>query len=225
LSQRAAAWPGKARRLAKKKEAPRRASRDPLANMVPAPRHIPSVSTPIKACFSPADARPAPPDDCGETPDLLVVFGECAADYSWFHLNGWLKKVDAVDCAQRHAELWGVVDVCGQDAVQAEMAAAFTSAEPDDMSADCAAQILRRWEMADPRDRWKWTDGAPPPEIVLNGQMLPPGIISPRPYGTPQSTVDAFWYVVGLRDQERFKAWLADHPKDAPFLLKLMEGK
>jgi hypothetical protein len=45
------------------------------------------------------------------------------------------------------------------------------------------------------------------------------------PYRTPQSTIDAFWYVVGRRDQERFKAWLADHPQDAPFLLKLLEGK
>jgi hypothetical protein len=45
------------------------------------------------------------------------------------------------------------------------------------------------------------------------------------PYRTAASTIDAFWYVVSLRDQERFKAWLADHPQDAPFLLKLMEGK
>jgi hypothetical protein len=45
-----------------------------------------------------------------------------------------------------------------------------------------------------------------------------------EPYRTAASTIDAFWYVVGLRDQERFKAWLADRPQDAPFLLKLMEG-
>jgi hypothetical protein len=45
----------------------------------------------------------------------------------------------------------------------------------------------------------------------------------PPPYRTAASTIDAFWYVVGLRDQERFKAWLADHPQDAPFLLKLLE--
>jgi hypothetical protein len=45
------------------------------------------------------------------------------------------------------------------------------------------------------------------------------------PYRTAASTIDAFWYVVSLCDQERFKAWLADHPQDAPFLLKLMEGK
>jgi hypothetical protein len=28
----------------------------------------------------------------------------------------------------------------------------------------------------------------------------------PPPYRTAASTVDAFWYMVGLRDQERFKA-------------------
>ncbi|HXB77793.1 MAG TPA: hypothetical protein VNX23_10370 [Bradyrhizobium sp.] len=149
-------------------------------------------------------------------PALIDVFRECAADYAWFYRNGWLEKADAVDCAQRHGELWGVANLYGQDAVQAEMAAAFTSAEPDDMSTGCAAQILRRWEMADPRDRWKWTGEAPPPEIVL--ALMPP------PYCTPQSTADAFWHVVSLRDQARFKAFLADHPKDAPFLLKLMEG-
>jgi hypothetical protein len=36
------------------------------------------------------------------------------------------------------------------------------------------------------------------------------------------STVDAFWVVVGRGDQERLDAWLADHPKDAPFLSRLL---
>jgi hypothetical protein len=40
-----------------------------------------------------------------------------------------------------------------------------------------------------------------------------------------QSTIDTFWYLIALRDQARLKAWLADHPYDAPFLLKLLEGK
>jgi hypothetical protein len=48
---------------------------------------------------------------------------------------------------------------------------------------------------------------------------------APEPYRPAASTVDAFWYVVGLRDPERFKAWLADRPKDAPFLLLLLETK
>jgi hypothetical protein len=95
-------------------------------------------------------------------------------------------------------------------------------AELDPSPCDCdegELDIVRRWELADPRDRWKWTGEALPPEIVRNLAN------APQPYCTPQSTIDAFWYVVGLRDQERFKAWLADHPYDAPFLLKLLEGK
>ena len=47
----------------------------------------------------------------------------------------------------------------------------------------------------------------------------------PLPYRTPKSTIDAFWYVVGLADSDRFKAWLADRPKDASFLLQLLETK
>jgi hypothetical protein len=80
------------------------------------------------------------------------------------------------------------------------------------------ADIVRRLELADPRDRWKHTGEAPPKTSTAPKA-------SPRPYSTPQSTIDAFWYVVSLRDSERFKAWLRDHPKDAPFLLKLLEDK
>jgi hypothetical protein len=47
----------------------------------------------------------------------------------------------------------------------------------------------------------------------------------PRPYQTAQSTIDAFWYLVQLDDPERLKAWMADHPKDAPTLIKLLESK
>jgi hypothetical protein len=47
----------------------------------------------------------------------------------------------------------------------------------------------------------------------------------PELYRPAASTVDAFWYVVSLQDPERFKTWLADRPKDAPFLLQLLETK
>jgi hypothetical protein len=66
------------------------------------------------------------------------------------------------------------------------------------------AAILARWETLPAYD--------PPPS-------------RPEPYRPAASTVDAFWFVVGLRDPERFKAWLADRPKDAPFLLQLLETK
>jgi hypothetical protein len=60
---------------------------------------------------------------------------------------------------------------------------------------------------------------------AADGPYEPPRPAEPPPYRTPQATIDAFWYVVGLGDPERFKAWLANHPRDASFLLKLLEGK
>jgi hypothetical protein len=71
------------------------------------------------------------------------------------------------------------------------------------------AAILARWDAMDAMDR--------PAEVP------PPA--KPPPYRTAASTIDAFWYVVGLREPERFKAWMHNHPQDALFLLKLLETK
>ena len=46
-----------------------------------------------------------------------------------------------------------------------------------------------------------------------------------EPYRPAESTIAAFQYVVSLNDLEHLKNWLADHPADAPFLLKLLESK
>jgi hypothetical protein len=81
-----------------------------------------------------------------------------------------------------------------------------------------ADDLTAQWERADPRDSWRHT-GEQLPRIVA------PAPAAAKPFRTPQSTIDAFWYVVGLADPEKFKAWLADHPKDARFLIKLLEGK
>jgi hypothetical protein len=81
-----------------------------------------------------------------------------------------------------------------------------------------AADLVRRWELADSRDRWKHT-GEPPPKASTSRE---PGL---KPYRTAQSTVDAFWLVIGLNDPDRLKAWMRNHPKDAPTLLKLLENK
>jgi hypothetical protein len=48
---------------------------------------------------------------------------------------------------------------------------------------------------------------------------------APRPYRTPQSTIDAFWHVVHLNDQAYLTRWLEDHPLDAPYLHKIWERK
>jgi hypothetical protein len=83
---------------------------------------------------------------------------------------------------------------------------------------DAADDIVRRLELADPRDRWKHTGEAPPKTSIAPKA-------SPRPYSTPQSTIDAFWYVVSLGDADYLARWLADHPADAPYLFKIWERK
>jgi hypothetical protein len=80
-----------------------------------------------------------------------------------------------------------------------------------------AADLITEWERADRRDCWRHT-GEQPPRTVGNPATV-------QPYRTPQSTIDAFWYVVGLCNPERLTAWLDDHPQDASFLLKLLESK
>jgi hypothetical protein len=47
----------------------------------------------------------------------------------------------------------------------------------------------------------------------------------PRPYQTPQSTIDAFFYLIKLNDEPRLKAWLVARPWDAPTLLKLYKER
>jgi hypothetical protein len=90
---------------------------------------------------------------------------------------------------------------------------------------DFAADIMRRWDLADPRDRWQHTGEPPPPAHVRNSDISPRPADGPQPYRTPQATKDAFWSLVGLADPERLKAWLADHPRDARFLIKLLESR
>jgi hypothetical protein len=46
-----------------------------------------------------------------------------------------------------------------------------------------------------------------------------------RPYRTPQSTIDAFWYVVREYEEADIKKWLDEHPRDRAYLLELAERK
>ena len=84
--------------------------------------------------------------------------------------------------------------------------------------------IVTLWELADPRDAWRLTGEAPPPASVRNSDIT---AASTRPdyYRTPQSTADAFFYVVSLDDPARLAGWLADHPRDETHLRKLLEQK
>jgi hypothetical protein len=82
--------------------------------------------------------------------------------------------------------------------------------------------IVRRLELSDPRDAWKHTPGESPPPLEVRNSHLDQKP-QPQPYRTAQSTIDSFWHLVGLRDPQRLKAWLVEHPRDAPFLIKLLE--
>lgn len=57
----------------------------------------------------------------------LEDFAECARDFAWYWRCGWLEKAEAVDLAQRHAELWGIVEIFGQDEAQTLVARAFAA--------------------------------------------------------------------------------------------------
>ncbi|PJG56830.1 hypothetical protein CVM73_03520 [Bradyrhizobium forestalis] len=125
-----------------------------------------------------------------------------------------LEKAAAVDCVQHHAELWSIVAEIGQDEVQAIMSAAF--APPQERPSEYASQLLMQWELADPRDRWRWTGELPPaPEVMP---------IAKPAYRPAQSTVDAFHFVLRAGDPERLATWLRNHPDDAPALLEILEA-
>jgi hypothetical protein len=46
-----------------------------------------------------------------------------------------------------------------------------------------------------------------------------------RPYRTPQSTIDAFWYVVRNYDDASIDKWLDEHPRDRLYLIDLLDVK
>jgi hypothetical protein len=85
--------------------------------------------------------------------------------------------------------------------------------------------IVKCWELADPRDAWKHTGAPPPPKHLRNSDISARPADQPRPYRTPQSTIDAFSYVVSLGDSNRLARWLANHPADARHLFKIWKAK
>lgn len=141
-------------------------------------------------------------------------FAECCVAQRWFVDEGWVEKPVAVDNLQSLAETAGYVDELGQDEVQRLLAVAFARAE--DLPTDYAATLLMQWELADPRDRWRWTGEFPPMQ-----QAAPIAIERRR---TPQATIDAFRYVVRLGDPARLATWLRNHPDDAATLLETLEA-
>ncbi|MCG2639656.1 MULTISPECIES: hypothetical protein [Bradyrhizobium] len=144
----------------------------------------------------------------------ITDFQELCHDYAGWRRNGILEKIDAVDCVQRHAELWGMIDAYCVDTIQAAIAEAF--APEEDLPSDYGSRLLMQWELDDRRDRWRWTGELPSAE--------PADIVEKRVYSTSQSTRDAFAFVVSTGDAERLAAWLRNHPDDAAALLETLEA-
>lgn len=141
-------------------------------------------------------------------------FSECCAMRRWFVDEGWMSLPASVDDMQHLAEHWRLVDEIGQDEVQRIMAEAFMPA--GDFPSDYAARLVMAWELDDPRDRWRWTGEMPP--------VRQASTIEKAPFRTPQSTIDAFGFVVGTGDTERLTAWLRNHPDHATALLETLEA-
>jgi hypothetical protein len=132
--------------------------------------------------------------------------------------NGYLDLQTAIDELWLASERDGLIRMFGADAVQRVLAESFARwhvwAEIDEL--EWLAELRQQQELAGILERIS----AP----IDEPRRDHPRRAEPPPYRPAQSTIDAFWFVVGLRDPERLKAWLADHPQDAPFLLQLLKG-
>jgi hypothetical protein len=88
-----------------------------------------------------------------------------------------------------------------------------------------AADLVRQWEMQDPRDAWRHTGENPPPVAFRNADFAGAAPPSRQDYRTPKATVEAFFYVTRTKDAAGIAEWLADHARDAQHLHKLWKQK
>jgi hypothetical protein len=152
-----------------------------------------------------------------------AVYAERCEARALLYMAGEISRHDAVDELQVYAEQSGLIDRIGQDEAQRLMREAFAAVDllRDDEAFEReiflrTAELVERWEIADPRDRWQHTGEAPP-----KVSAAPP---RGEPYRPAESTIAAFWYVA-TREPEKLKAWLARHPDDAPALHKIWKAK
>nr|QDF42337.1 hypothetical protein FJN17_12235 [Bradyrhizobium symbiodeficiens] len=141
-------------------------------------------------------------------------------------MSGEMEIQWAVDMLQNFAEQRGLIAEIGQDKVQDIMAAAFMWARAcvtgdeaereETRDPDYAQCLVHDWELADFRDRWRWTGELPPTQQAI--------VLDKPQRSTPQATIDAFHYVLSLGDPERLATWLRQHPDDALALFKSVEA-
>jgi hypothetical protein len=132
--------------------------------------------------------------------DLRAVFAGACESRADLYAVGFLTLQEAVDELQAIAVLTGLVEAIGQDAVQKIMVGAPPIVPEIAEAYDAeimlrAAELVRQWEMADPRDRWKHT-GEPKP-------LATAADVKRAPYAVPTSTTDAFLFVAALDDVGR----------------------
>src|SRR5277367_983942 len=103
---------------------------------------------------------------------------------------------EAVDGLQAFAERTGLVSAIGQDQVQQFMAAPFALVRESPASYDApddeVEAELDKYDLLEIAKRVERWEAAERPKAALQSK--------PTSYRTPQSTVDAFWYVVSLKD-------------------------
>jgi hypothetical protein len=93
---------------------------------------------------------------------------------------------------------------------------------PDEMTLaelERRAELIRQEEVAAIIARWEAA------AAVGAGLTTTTVARAPEPYRPAASTVDTFLFLVGTDDAPRVRAWLADRPKDMPYLLDLLESK
>jgi hypothetical protein len=147
-------------------------------------------------------------------------FADLCDNRAVLYIEGVLDLHEAVDECHGYAVLSGVIDRIGQDETQHVMAVAFAAPDllPDIEQVNFEiGDIVRRWELADSRDRWKWTGEAPPPPDDMP-------IAPRRSYRTPEAVEQEFWHIAS-HEPDRLAAWLADHPADEAHLFKLWKAK
>ena len=149
--------------------------------------------------------------------DATTEFTALCAEAAQAVAEGGISVADAADRLQDRALYTALIEAIGQDEVQRLMSDAF--APTPDLPSDYVYQLVRGWELADDRDRWRRTGELPPaPQPTPE---WPPR----RPHSTPQSVIDAFFLVLGTGDADRLSSWLAAHPRDVSNLHELWRAK
>jgi hypothetical protein len=97
------------------------------------------------------------------------------------------------------------LDLCSDELTPPELERRAELRRQEDIAA-----IIARWEAMDE-------------DIARAARAQPPR--APEPYRPAASSIEAFRFLLATDDAPRVRAWLADRPRDTPYLLDLLESK